>query len=421
MVTVSFPGLGIGEFSFNKVAFSIGRIEVRWYGILIVIGMITAFIYAYLYVKKSKVSLDDMTDVALFTIVFGILGARLYYVLSKLDSYDSFLDFFKIWEGGLGIYGGIIGGAIALFVTCRVKKLKAALVFDAAAPGVMIAQAIGRWGNFFNGEAYGVEPKESSPLYFLRMTLKHDGWRNEIVVQPCFLYECVWNLLGFLLILLFRKKKRFNGQIFLEYLIWYGFGRFFIESQRADSLYIGATGVRKSMLVGALCVIIGLGLLIAGLVKTRKAVLAEGEYADVFPNLTGRGSQKNDGKASRQSDAAEKKQGSGESSSYEGESDASEKIIDQVQDPGEDSIAEPGAYDEDRVSDGDSSSESCLPDENGESRDEAKYAGNEADNEADNTVTSAENTADEVISSEETVTEDTSYSEGNDPEPQEKE
>ena len=352
MVTVSFPGLGIGEFSFNKVAFSIGKIEVRWYGILIVIGMITAFIYAYLYVKKFNVSLDDMTDVALFTIVFGILGARLYYVLSKLDSYDSFLDFFKIWEGGLGIYGGIIGGAIALFVTCRVKKLNAALIFDAAGPGAMVAQAIGRWGNFFNGEAYGVEPKESSPLYFLRMTLKHDGWRNEIVVQPCFLYECVWNLFGFLLILLFRKKKRFNGQIFLEYLIWYGFGRFFIESQRADSLYIGATGVRKSMLVGALCVIIGLGLLIAGLVKTRKAVLAEGEYADVFPNLTGRGTKKNSEKGSEQSEAVEEKQDPGDISSDEGEASGSPNSSEQVTD--EDSSSEPFLQDKDQNADKDS-------------------------------------------------------------------
>ncbi|MBO4321632.1 MAG: prolipoprotein diacylglyceryl transferase [Clostridia bacterium] len=329
MVFISFPGLGIDEFSLNRVAFSVGRLEVRWYGIIIVLGIITAFLYAHMRSKEFGVSFDDLLDVALYTVIAGIVGARIYYVLSKLDSYTNFWDVFKIWEGGIAIYGAIIGGGLALFIVSRIKKLDIPSMFDAVAPGVMIAQAIGRWGNFFNGEAYGVTPSESSPLYFLRMTVRHENWGSEYLAQPCFLYESIWNLLGFVLINFFYKKKRFNGQIFLEYLIWYGFGRFFIESQRTDSLYIGATDVRKSMLVGAICVIVGLGLLIAGLVKTRKAVLAEGEYADLFPNLNGRGSQKNDGKASAQSEACEEKQDSGERSFDD--SDPSETAKDDIQ------------------------------------------------------------------------------------------
>jgi len=285
MVTISFPGLGIGEFTVNKVAISVGKLEVRWYGILIVLGIIAAFTYATLRAKKYSVSFDDMLDVTVYTVITGIVGARLYYVLSELDHYNSFWDVFKIWEGGLGIYGGIIGGAIAMFIVCRIKKINIAAVFDCAGPGVMLAQAIGRWGNFFNGEAYGKAPAEGSFLYLFRMTVKQEYWYAAELCQPCFLYECLWNLLGFALINIFLKKKKFNGQIFFEYLAWYGFGRFFIETQRTDSLYIGSTNIRKSMLVAALCVLAAVGLTVYGILKARKTEKLSFGYADVFGPL----------------------------------------------------------------------------------------------------------------------------------------
>lgn len=287
MVTVSFPGLGIEPFTFNKVAFSLpilGGIEVRWYGILIVTGIILAFFYAYYRTKSEGIILDDLLDIAIWAVIFGMIGARTYYVLTSLDSCDSFWDALKIWEGGIAIYGAVIGGAAAIFVVCRIKKIDWKRVFDCVSPGVMIGQILGRWGNFFNGEAFGETPTEKNPLYFLRMGLQHAGWQSEKIVQPTFLYESVWNLLGFLLIHFTYKKKKFNGQIFLEYITWYGFGRMFIEGQRTDSLYIGV--FRISQVVGFCCFVIGGVLLIVFGVKAKKAKdEAEIGYDSVYANL----------------------------------------------------------------------------------------------------------------------------------------
>ncbi|MBQ7592676.1 MAG: prolipoprotein diacylglyceryl transferase [Clostridia bacterium] len=287
MVYLSFPGLGIGEFALNKVAFTLpvfGGIQVRWYGIIIVLGIIAAFTYASLRAKYDEgIVFDDMLDLAIFTVIAGIVGARLYYVLTKLDEYDSFLDALKIWNGGIAIYGALIGGGIALFVTCRVKKLNFLRVFDAVAPGVMLAQAIGRWGNFFNGEAFGTTPAEGSPLYFLRMTVRQENWTSEYLAQPTFLYESVWNVVGFVIINLLYRKKKFNGQVFLMYAAWYGFGRMFIEGERTDSLYVGV--FRISQVVGLLCFVAGTLLLVLGLVRAHKAKLAEGDYDSVYGKL----------------------------------------------------------------------------------------------------------------------------------------
>lgn len=285
MVKVSFPGIGIDQFSFNKVAFSIGKLEVRWYGILIVTGIILAFIYATWRAKSHGISMDDMLDVAIYTVLAGIIGARLYYVLTTLENYHSFLDVIAIWNGGIAIYGAIIGGALALFITCRVKKLSWPKLFDCVSPGVMIAQSIGRWGNFFNGEAYGATPGEGHPLYFLRMGLQHEGWSQEYFYQPDFLYESVWNLIGFIIINLLYKKKKFDGQIFLMYITWYGFGRMFIEGTRTDSLYVGV--FRISQVLGFLCFVVGTVLLIVLGLRAKRTVMAEGEYDSVYGKVLG--------------------------------------------------------------------------------------------------------------------------------------
>ena len=269
--TVSFPGLGIGEFSFDRVAFEAFGKPIYWYGVIIMLGILSAFLHAWLRCKQEGVSTDDILDVGIFTVLFGVLGARLYYVLTTLNEYeyDSFMDVIAIWEGGLAIYGGIIAGATAIVVTCLIKKINPFKVTDTIAPGVGLAQAIGRWGNFMNGEAYGYEVAEGSFLYRFRMGLISDYTGDTMkYYHPTFLYESLWNLVGFALITLLYRKKKFNGQITLMYFAWYGFGRMFIEGLRTDSLYVGP--FRISQVIGAVCFLAGATLLVVGLILSHK-------------------------------------------------------------------------------------------------------------------------------------------------------
>ncbi len=237
--TISFPGIGIGEFEIDAVAFTLFGREVRWYGIIIAVAMIAAVSYVMWRARDYKgINTDDIIDYALFLIVFGVIGARLYYVIfDPTPNYHSFKDVIAIWNGGLAIYGGIIAGAAAAIVVCLIKKVRIPCFFDMLAPAVMIAQAIGRWGNFMNAEAHGGQTD-----FFLRMEI------NGIAYHPAFLYESLWNVVGFILLNLLYRKRKFDGQIVLGYIAWYGLGRGFIEGLRTDSLYIG--GVRVSQLVG---------------------------------------------------------------------------------------------------------------------------------------------------------------------------
>lgn len=281
MVNISFPGFGIDAFSVSPVAFSIGEsISVRWYGILITFGMILAVLYCSWRAKQEKIKFDDLLDMAIFTIIFGVIGARAYYVLTSLDKYDSFLDAIAIWNGGLAIYGGIIAGAITIFFVCRRKKIDPMKAFDMVVPAVMIGQIIGRWGNFFNGEAHGVELFEGDFFYFARMGLSFGNREIVSFYHPTFLYESVWNLIGFIIINLVYKKKKFDGQIFFMYITWYGFGRMLIEGLRTDSLYVGV--FRISQVVGFLCFVVGTICLIINLTKAKKAALASEDYTPSF-------------------------------------------------------------------------------------------------------------------------------------------
>jgi len=322
--TISFPGLGIEPFTVDKVAFSIGGLEVRWYGILITLGIVLAFVYAAWRGKRNeRIVLDDVIDIGLFTVVFGVLGARLYYVLTTLDTgnYDSFLDVIAIWNGGLGIYGGIIGGCLGILLACRLKKLKWRRVFDMIAPGVMIAQAIGRWGNFFNGEAHGyaigattrfdflgsvneLSSGEGTLFHLLRMGASNASMTPAVFYHPTFFYECVWNVLGFVLINLFYKRKKYDGQVVLLYFTWYGFGRMFIEGFRSDSLLIPGTTLRISQCIGLLCALVGTALLVTFLVrKTKEPVFettAKTDGSDSLASLTE--SEKNKTKKATKSD-----------------------------------------------------------------------------------------------------------------------
>lgn len=281
MVTISFPGLGIDAFTVNPVAFTIpifGGIEVRWYGLIITTGILFAFLYCAYRSKQEGILFDDLLDITLFTVIFGVVGARAYYVLTSLDSYHSFGEMIAVWNGGLAIYGGIIAGALTVFLVCRHKKIPPLKMMDATAPGVMIGQLLGRWGNFFNGEAYGSEVAEGSLFYPLRMGLipNIESYSVMHCFHPTFLYESVWNLIGFFLIHAFYKKKKFDGQILLMYLTWYGFGRMLIEGLRTDSLYVGP--FRISQVVGFLCFSVGSVLLIVYGLRAKKGLLSIQPY-----------------------------------------------------------------------------------------------------------------------------------------------
>ena len=286
---IAFPGLGIEQFTVDKIAVSIGRIEIRWYAIMITMGMMLAFLYAGWRAKREDMVFDDVIDIGLVTVVLGVIGARAYYVLTTLGQFDysSFMKVIAVWEGGLAIYGGIIGGCVGVLVTCYFKKKNWRRAFDMITPGVMLAQAIGRWGNFFNGEAYGYPIKEVTHYYFfntehllpsgegtlfnaLRMGVSHNNGSIYNYYHPTFFYECIWNLIGFVIINLLYKKKRFDGQVALMYFTWYGFGRMLIEGFRTDSLYIPGTTLRISQCLGFACFIVGGALLAVLLILSCK-------------------------------------------------------------------------------------------------------------------------------------------------------
>ena len=251
---ISFPGLGIGEFSVNSVAFEIFGISIAWYALIITTGMIAAVLYVILTSKRIGITSEDVIDVALWTIPIGIIGARLYYVLTSLEEFDSFGEVLNIRGGGLAIYGGIIAGGITVLCVCLYKKISFLAFADCVAPGVLLAQGIGRWGNFMNGEAFGYETD-----WFCRMGLNNALTGNQLMyVHPTFLYESLWNILGFVLVHLFSKHKKYDGQLFIMIFGWYGLGRMFIEGLRTDSLYSSIFGIefRTSQVLAAVIFVI---------------------------------------------------------------------------------------------------------------------------------------------------------------------
>ena len=274
---VSFPGLGIPEICLNSVAFTIFGHPVAWYGIIITFGIVLAALYVLYRAKQEGISADDILDLGVYLVLFSVLGARLFYVLTSLDEFDSFLDVFKIWNGGLAIYGAIIAGALTIFVYCRLRKRNFYQFLDMVAPAVMLGQTIGRWGNFMNGEAHG-----GITEIFCRMGLRYSEYGQAFYYHPTFLYESIWNLTGFILINIFYKRKRYNGQVVLLYLTWYGFGRMFIEQLRTDSLYLFAEVwfLKISSLIGLFSFLIFGGILLYHAVKGTRLPTAYSKNSD---------------------------------------------------------------------------------------------------------------------------------------------
>lgn len=252
---ISFPSLGISLDPSR--GFNIGSLEIHWYGVLIALGLMLAVLYACSRCKEFGLKEDDLIDGVLCIAPFAVVCARLYYCIFEWDSYkDNWLDIFKIWEGGLAIYGGVIGAAIGIIVFAKVKKDKVNLfaVLDITSVGFLIGQSIGRWGNFINREAFGA-PTDS----FLRMGLLNQFGVVEYY-HPTFLYESVWNFCGFLLLHFLVKHRKYDGQIALGYVAWYGLGRAFIEGLRMDSLWWGP--FRVSQVLAALSCVAAVELLI---------------------------------------------------------------------------------------------------------------------------------------------------------------
>ena len=252
---IEFPGLGIG-FDISPIAFTIGTFSVYWYGILVATGCILGIIYCMRQCKRYDVNEDNLLNCIMGGLVCAIVGARLYYVVFRFDSFKGdLLSILNIHNGGLAIYGGLIGAVTGGMIVAKKQKMKMLTVMDIAVMGFLIGQGIGRWGNFVNQEAFGTQ----TDLPW-RMVSENTGG---VGVHPCFLYESIWCLTGFVLLhILSRKKECFDGEIFFLYMVWYGFERMLVEGLRTDSLYLPFANIRVSQLISALIFLAGITLLI---------------------------------------------------------------------------------------------------------------------------------------------------------------
>ena len=244
---IFFPFLGL-ELDPGR-GFSIGSLTVHYYGVVIAIGLLLAVLYGCKRSKEFGIKEDDVLDGVLWITPFAILCARLYYCVFSWDQYaDDPISILYIWKGGLAIYGGVLGAALGVFIFCRIKKIKIGALLDLVALGFLIGQSIGRWGNFFNREAFGAATDS-----FFRMGLLNKYTGEYEYYHPTFLYESLWNAAGFVLLHFLSRKRKYDGQIALGYAAWYGMGRALIEGLRVDSLYWGPFRVSQ-VLAAASCV-----------------------------------------------------------------------------------------------------------------------------------------------------------------------
>ena len=257
----------------NPVMFSLGKVEFRWYSFFILIAVIVGFCLALREGKKRKIDSDIIFDMGFYTVIFGILGARIYYVLFNLKIYQyDFLEIFRLWNGGLAIHGGILFGLLTIFVYAKIKRIKMFELTDIVAPSLIIGQAIGRWGNFFNSEAHGPVTTFSN---LKRLNIIPDfvikGMKiNGVYYHPTFYYEFLWCILGFIILILVRRlyKKYKNGQLTCLYLMWYSLGRFFIESLRTDSLLF--FGLKIAQIISIILFVLSLVLYIVITAKSEE-------------------------------------------------------------------------------------------------------------------------------------------------------
>ena len=301
-VLVKFAGIA-QEFEVSSVL-DLGFTQVRWYGAIIAFGFLLAVLFGGRIAYVWEINLDKMIDILLFGTVGAVVGARAYYVAFKWDYYSVHLsEIPKIWEGGLAIYGGIIGGLLMAFIVCKIEKINIPNLLDLVGMSLLIGQGIGRWGNYANQEAFGgftggnfgmmsdkvvsyiERHPESFGLEGVSDIAGHIA-ENDLYVHPTFFYESVWCLLGFLVLYVILKKfRKFSGQLFLTYGVWYGLERMIVEGMRTDSLFIGNTGIRVSQALSFAIVLVCGVLLIIKLIKyTKNPNPIEG--VDFYPPMT---------------------------------------------------------------------------------------------------------------------------------------
>lgn len=245
----------------NPVAFEVGNFEVRWYGILIACGVLVAMALTSYNCKRRDIDFDVILDGFLIAFPVAIIGARAYYVIFEFNNYrDNLIDIFNIRQGGLAIHGGLIGAFIAVYIFTRIKKINMMKYLDVVAPSIILAQAIGRWGNFMNSEAHGGPVSYEFISKFPEFIQKGMNI-NGVYYNPTFLYESIWNSIVFiiLLIILYKKNYNENGIVIASYLILYSLGRVFIEGLRTDSLMFGE--IRVAQLISILGIIFGVGII----------------------------------------------------------------------------------------------------------------------------------------------------------------
>lgn len=290
-LTIQFPNLHINIESLPKT-FNIFGINVAFYGLIIAIGILAGITIVCYEAKKTGQDYNQYIDFALYAIIFSVIGARLYYVAFRWEYYSRHLsEIIAIWEGGLAIYGAVIAAVLTCFVYTKIKKMSFGLLADTGVLGLILGQIIGRWGNFFNREAFGRVVSDDHP-FAMRIFIDENYTIKQvpdvvktsmekmmgkslyeigyIQVQPTFLYESLWNLFVLILILIFRRKKQFNGEVILWYFIGYGIGRAIIEGYRTDQLIMPVTGWPVSQFLSAVLVISALAIVIVKRVKIKK-------------------------------------------------------------------------------------------------------------------------------------------------------
>lgn len=281
---INFPHLGIYLTHVGK-NIRIGNFSIAYYGMVIALGMILGIWALCTRAKKTGQNPDDYLDISIWTMIFAIIGARAYYVIFAWDLYrNNPLDIFNIREGGLAIYGGIIAGVITVLVLSRIKKISFQVMLDTCVIGVPIGQILGRWGNFFNREAFG---RYTDSLFAMQLPVSavrekeitQEMWAHAVTIDgvqfiqvtPTFLYEGMWNIGVLLFLFLMRNRTKFDGELFLYYVIGYGLGRFWIESLRTDQLLIPGTSIPVSMVVSAAAVLVSCVLIVFERTKAKKS------------------------------------------------------------------------------------------------------------------------------------------------------
>ncbi|EAF3492500.1 prolipoprotein diacylglyceryl transferase [Listeria monocytogenes] len=273
--------MGNGVQPLDPVAIQIGSISVKWYGVIIASAVVIALLLALSEANKRKMDKEIIVDLLIWAIPISIISARIYYVIFEWDFYKNNLgEIVKIWHGGIAIYGALIGAVLTAIIFSRIKKISFWQLADVVAPSLIIAQAIGRWGNFMNQEAHGAETTRS----FLESLHLPDFIINQMYIdgayyQPTFLYESLWNVLGFIVLLIIRRTKIRRGELFLDYVIWYSFGRFFIEGMRTDSLMWG--DFRVSQVLSLLLIVLSIGIIIYRRMKMNPPYYMEDKFGKV--------------------------------------------------------------------------------------------------------------------------------------------